>query len=156
MISNEESRLCNSALCTLLAVAILAMPLQQAWGDSDDNDDDDDQEEYHTDYIFGVPLEPSEAWQLSSGGRIYDNWFNTLGFEEPEETHPALAFDQHHRKRIDHLALQVMSWLGLQGRRWPIWLRRLQDRDSRRWPHERTRAQRSGEDPERCQPSIYR
>ena len=88
MISTEESLPCISAMSVLLAVAILAMPLQHAWGDSDDDDDDDHHEEYHADYIFGVPFEPSAAWQLSSGGRIYDNWFNALGADEPESTHP--------------------------------------------------------------------
>ncbi|MDH5410741.1 MAG: c-type cytochrome [Alphaproteobacteria bacterium] len=46
-------------------------------------------ESYHADYIFGAPADPSEAWIMSRGGRLYDNWFNTQGIDKPKETHPA-------------------------------------------------------------------
>jgi len=46
-------------------------------------------EEYHRDFIYGVPEEPTDAWVLTSGGRLYDNWARTLGIDAPEETHPS-------------------------------------------------------------------
>ncbi len=46
-------------------------------------------EEYHRDYIYGVPENPTEAWILSSGGRLYDNWISALDAEKPPATHPA-------------------------------------------------------------------
>ncbi len=46
-------------------------------------------EEYHRDYIYGAPADPSDAWTLASGARLYDNWMSSLDAEEPEATHPA-------------------------------------------------------------------
>jgi len=46
-------------------------------------------EEYHRDYVYGVPAAPSEAWTLASGARLYDNWINALDAEKPAKTHPA-------------------------------------------------------------------
>lgn len=46
-------------------------------------------EEYHRDYIYGVPADPSEAWELAKGARLYDNWISSLDVEAPEGTHPA-------------------------------------------------------------------
>jgi thiosulfate dehydrogenase len=46
-------------------------------------------EEYHRDYIYGAPADPSEAWTLASGARLYDNWISSLDAEAPEATHPA-------------------------------------------------------------------
>lgn len=46
-------------------------------------------EEYHRDYIYGVPSEPTEAWIIANGARLYDNWINALDAEKPEVTHPA-------------------------------------------------------------------
>jgi len=40
-------------------------------------------------FVFGTPDEPSEAWLLAAGGRIYDNWWDALDRKEPTETHPA-------------------------------------------------------------------
>jgi mono/diheme cytochrome c family protein len=46
-------------------------------------------ESYHADFIFGAPVDPTEAWVLSRGGRIYDNWYSTQGLDGPDETHSA-------------------------------------------------------------------
>ncbi|MBT5415227.1 MAG: hypothetical protein HOK81_11560, partial [Rhodospirillaceae bacterium] len=46
-------------------------------------------EEYHRDFLFGVPTDPSEEWALAVGGRIYDKWWEVLEVDEPEGTHPA-------------------------------------------------------------------
>ena len=51
--------------------------------------DSKEDEEYHADFIFGAPADPSEAWIMSRGGRLYDNWFNTQGMDKPKDTHPA-------------------------------------------------------------------
>lgn len=41
------------------------------------------------DFITGAPPNPSEAWLLAAGGRIYDTWWEALGRDEPKGTHPA-------------------------------------------------------------------
>lgn len=46
-------------------------------------------ESYHQDYIYGAPETPSEPWMISLGGRLYDNWYDTLGKDGPAKTHPS-------------------------------------------------------------------
>lgn len=46
-------------------------------------------ESYHEDFIYGWPDQPTEAWILSRGGRLYDNWYEALGQDGPDQTHPA-------------------------------------------------------------------
>ena len=46
-------------------------------------------ESYHADFIYGAPSEPTEAWVLTRGGRLYDNWYATQDLDGPEETHPS-------------------------------------------------------------------
>ncbi len=41
------------------------------------------------DFVHGAPDNPSEAWTLAAGGRIYDDWASALDREEPEGTNPA-------------------------------------------------------------------
>lgn len=41
------------------------------------------------DYVSGAPADPSQAWTLSVGGRLYDDWMDALGVERPTTTHPA-------------------------------------------------------------------
>jgi thiosulfate dehydrogenase len=50
---------------------------------------DDDDEAYHYNYMFGAPGDPSLAWTLAVGGRLYDNWADVLDTELPDTTHPA-------------------------------------------------------------------
>lgn len=40
-------------------------------------------------FLHGAPVDPSEAWILSTGGRLYDNWWVALGRPEPKGTHQA-------------------------------------------------------------------
>lgn len=40
-------------------------------------------------YIHGSPEQATGTWILSSGGRIYDNWWNALDRDPPESTHPS-------------------------------------------------------------------
>jgi hypothetical protein len=41
------------------------------------------------DFVHGAPSNPSEAWILASGGRIYDNWWDALDRPEPTVINPA-------------------------------------------------------------------
>ncbi len=40
-------------------------------------------------YIYGIPDSPTDAWRLSYGGRLYDNWWLVLEQGPPETPHPA-------------------------------------------------------------------
>ena len=46
-------------------------------------------ESHEKHYVQGYPASPSEAWVLAIGGRLYDNWINTLEADGPGTTHPA-------------------------------------------------------------------
>lgn len=41
------------------------------------------------DYVAGGPEVVSQTWLISSGGRLYDNWFAALGLPGPASSHPA-------------------------------------------------------------------
>lgn len=41
------------------------------------------------DYVAGGPEDASQTWLISSGGRLYDNWYAALGKKGPMETHPS-------------------------------------------------------------------
>lgn len=41
------------------------------------------------DYATQAPANPSRAWTLAAGGRLYDIWWKALGKDEPKGTHPA-------------------------------------------------------------------
>ncbi len=73
-------------LIALLVSTILAFG--SGAGHADD-DDDDENDEVAGDFAYGAPGDPSEAWLLAAGGRIYDNWWEALDREEPKGTHPA-------------------------------------------------------------------
>ncbi len=65
-----------------IAAALFLAPISTLAADRED-------EEYHRDYIYGVPENPTEAWVITSGGRLYDNWINALDADKPEATHSA-------------------------------------------------------------------
>jgi len=44
---------------------------------------------YYQSYIYGVPADASEVWQVAYGGRLYDIWWVPLGKEPPERAHPS-------------------------------------------------------------------
>ncbi len=73
------------------AIGILAVPLALSLaappGAGQEAPRED--EEYHSDYIFHNPADPSEAWIMARGGKLYDNWYAALAADEPAETHPA-------------------------------------------------------------------
>jgi thiosulfate dehydrogenase len=80
----EEAK--STRVAISLGIAVLAgvwlLPHVAAASEKDD-------EEYHRDYIYGVPAAPTEAWVLANGARLYDNWINALDADEPDKTHPA-------------------------------------------------------------------
>ncbi|MCA9091457.1 MAG: cytochrome b/b6 domain-containing protein [Planctomycetaceae bacterium] len=41
------------------------------------------------DYVSGGPAVASRTWMISSGGRLYDNWFRSLGKPPPTGRHPS-------------------------------------------------------------------
>ncbi|MDU8912921.1 c-type cytochrome [Aestuariicoccus sp. MJ-SS9] len=58
-------------------------------GASDDDGHDYGHDDQAALFIHGAPSNPSEAWLLAAGGRIYDNWMDALDRDAPEGTHPA-------------------------------------------------------------------
>lgn len=40
-------------------------------------------------FVHGAPTDQSEAWAISQGGRIYDNWWDALDRKKPASTHPS-------------------------------------------------------------------
>lgn len=40
------------------------------------------------DYVVGGPEDATQTWLISSGGRLYDNWYAALGKKGPQSTHP--------------------------------------------------------------------
>lgn len=59
------------------------------WAMADDDDDDYTHDEDATAFVHGAPSNPSDAWILAAGGRIYDNWMEALDRDHPDDTHPA-------------------------------------------------------------------
>lgn len=41
------------------------------------------------DFVHGAPQQPSRAWTLAAGGRIYDTWWDALDRKKPEGTNPS-------------------------------------------------------------------
>ena len=41
------------------------------------------------DYIAGAPADPSQAWNIAAGGRLYDQWWTAIDKPAPKGTHPA-------------------------------------------------------------------
>ncbi len=83
-------RLCTAAsvpfLIPLVLVLLAAAPAlaQQA---------PFEEQGFYQSYKFGNPDEPSEAWLMSYGGRLYDQWWAVLFVEPPEGTHPSYPAD---------------------------------------------------------------
>ena len=74
------------ALAASLAVAAAALLGVFGPGSLADDGDDDD---HHQAYIYGAPASPSQAWAISAGGRLYDNWMTALHVDAPAGTHRA-------------------------------------------------------------------
>lgn len=74
---------------TVLAVIATSILTVSAGGTVADDDDDYEHDDEAQEFVHGAPSNPSEAWVLAAGGRIYDNWWEALDREEPEGTHPS-------------------------------------------------------------------
>ena len=64
-------------------------------------------------FLHGAPTDAADSWALSSGGRMYDNWWEALGRAKPKATHrayPTSGEDTWTRQ----LAVQGVPRLGLQ------------------------------------------
>ena len=73
----------------VLALAVLALAASGFGRPAAAQDPGQDDMGFYKSYVFGVPDDPSEAWQLAYGGRLYDMWWAVLLSDPPEETHPA-------------------------------------------------------------------
>jgi thiosulfate dehydrogenase len=76
----------GAAVLALAAFAVVASGPAQPAAAQDPNDDDMG---FYKSYVFGMPDDPSEAWQLAYGGRLYDMWWAVLLSDPPEESHPS-------------------------------------------------------------------
>lgn len=68
-----------------IILALAAAPLAADDGEKHDYDNGEES----AIFVHGAPERPTDAWTLSAGGRIYDNWWIALDREEPEGTHPS-------------------------------------------------------------------
>jgi thiosulfate dehydrogenase len=55
----------------------------------EESEDDTDGLEASRDWLGGIPAAPTEDWEIGFGGRLFDNRYEALALDEPEETHPA-------------------------------------------------------------------
>jgi thiosulfate dehydrogenase len=74
-----------TALIAFAAMAGTMLNTTAAIADSDTHKLEDHQKEY----VYGKPANPSEAWVIASGMRLYDNWMNVLDHKGPGTTHPS-------------------------------------------------------------------
>ena len=51
--------------------------------------EDFEDEGFYQSYKFGHPDNPSEAWMLAFGGKLYDQWWAVLLTDPPKGTHPS-------------------------------------------------------------------
>ncbi len=70
----------------LLAFAMAALGFA-ASGFAEDRDIAN--EGFYQSYVLGKPNEPSDAWKIAYGGRLYDEWWAVLLDDPPIGTHPA-------------------------------------------------------------------
>lgn len=68
----------------LLALGVLSAHGAPALAQRPDFED----QGFYQSYKFGIPDDPSEAWMLAFGGRLYDQWWAVLFADPPEGTHP--------------------------------------------------------------------
>ncbi len=81
----DPYRIAKRAIYCAIGVGLLTLG-SPSWGPAIASERD---EAYHQDYIYGAPADPSEAWLMANGARLYDNWISALDADKPEGTHPA-------------------------------------------------------------------
>ena len=77
-------RLGGTGAAVIAMVALLAPALPASAQDQPERG-----EEYHRDFVFGIPSDPTEDWAIASGGRLYDKWWEALAVAKPQGNHPA-------------------------------------------------------------------
>jgi len=70
-----------------------SVALADSHGGDDMEKNDYQHSEEAQEYVHGNPSVEQEPWLLTSGGRIYDNWWIALDGEEPEGTIPSYPTD---------------------------------------------------------------
>jgi mono/diheme cytochrome c family protein len=81
--------------CLLIAAsALIALGCLGPAGVSADEEEGEEGEDVESieasrDWLGGIPAAPTEDWEIGFGGRLYDNWYETLAVDEPESTHPS-------------------------------------------------------------------
>ena len=89
MRSPASHRIADFALALLLAGGLVAAGPASLRAQEQDDALDFEERGFYQSYVFGQPDEPSRAWVLSYGGRLYDQWWAVLLQEPPEGTHPS-------------------------------------------------------------------
>jgi len=75
----------GAARAALVAASLaFGLGLGAAWADEDEHEDHDEGV-----VAFEIPANPTRAFKLMIGAEVYDNWWETVGTEAPEGTHPA-------------------------------------------------------------------
>src|SRR5688572_23989411 len=91
-IMEEVMRNHNSLLVTIVvAMAVVGLPSALAVAQQATHDHARKQLSSKPDlkFLHGAPTDAADSWALSSGGRMYDNWWEALGRTKPKTTHSA-------------------------------------------------------------------
>ncbi len=65
---------------------------------------------YYQSYVFGQPDEPSRAWVLSYGGRLYDQWWAVLLQPPPKGTHPSYPAESRRGAEDSWRCVECHGW----------------------------------------------
>ena len=91
----------------LVCLATLARPGTTAA--QEENAEYDDMGFYQS-YATSTPNDPSEAWLLAYGGRIYDTWWASVLTDPPESTHPAYPPTGRYRGADTWRCVECHGW----------------------------------------------
>lgn len=73
----------HAAATMMLAIAAVTWPAAFALADKIEHKPE------AQNFVHSAPDDPSDAWSIAAGGRIYDNWWEALDRPEPTGMHPA-------------------------------------------------------------------
>lgn len=65
---------------------------------------------FYQSYASSTPSDPSEAWLLAYGGRLYDTWWASLPVDPPESTHPAYPPGSRYRGADTWRCVECHGW----------------------------------------------
>jgi thiosulfate dehydrogenase len=80
------ARLAAVVVCCAALLVALAVQAQEA---EEEEEEKVEAIEASRDWLGGIPAAPTEEWEISFGGRLYDNWYHALDMDEPQGTHPS-------------------------------------------------------------------